>query len=68
MKINIKKQQNIEPVELHYQAHAAAWKYLKRSQNQPPSLSTLVSVLAYLRVFQNHGVSCLLLKSNPFSL
>ena len=42
------------------------------SQNQPPSLSTLVSVLAYLRVFQNHGVGCFLffflLKLNLFSL
>ncbi|PIO64931.1 hypothetical protein TELCIR_13419, partial [Teladorsagia circumcincta] len=28
IKINVKKQQNIEPVELHYQIHAVVWKYL----------------------------------------
>ncbi|ETN75545.1 hypothetical protein NECAME_03735 [Necator americanus] len=31
IKINTKKQQNIEPVELHYQIHATVWKYLCRT-------------------------------------
>ncbi|EYC10746.1 hypothetical protein Y032_0054g2530 [Ancylostoma ceylanicum] len=54
IKINVKKQQNIEPVELHYQVHSTVWKYLCRTPN--PSLKTLVSLLAYLRAMQSHKV------------
>ncbi|EPB73272.1 hypothetical protein ANCCEY_07642 [Ancylostoma ceylanicum] len=55
IKINVKKQQNIEPVELHYQVHSTVWKYLCRTPN--PSLKTLVSLLAYLRAMQSHKVN-----------
>ncbi|VDM53611.1 unnamed protein product [Angiostrongylus costaricensis] len=30
IKISVKKQQNIEPVEVHYQIHATVWKYLRK--------------------------------------
>ncbi|XGW05200.1 hypothetical protein V3C99_015966 [Haemonchus contortus] len=54
IKINVKKQQNIEPVEIHYQIHATVWKYL--CKNPSPSLKTLISLLAYIRAMQYHKV------------
>ncbi|KIH67421.1 hypothetical protein ANCDUO_02250 [Ancylostoma duodenale] len=52
IKINVKKQQNIEPVELHYQVHSTVWKYLCRTPDPP--LKMIVSLLAYLRAMQSH--------------
>ncbi|WKY12754.1 hypothetical protein Q1695_003951 [Nippostrongylus brasiliensis] len=54
IKINVKKQQNIEPVELHYQIHATVWKYL--CETPSPPLKTLVTLVAYLRAMQYHKV------------
>ncbi|KAK5975239.1 hypothetical protein GCK32_009297, partial [Trichostrongylus colubriformis] len=54
IKINVKKQQNIEPVELHYQIHATVWKYL--CKNPSPPLKTLISLVAYIRAMQYHRV------------
>ncbi|CAJ0590087.1 unnamed protein product [Cylicocyclus nassatus] len=54
IKINVKKQQNIEPVELHYQIHSTVWKFLCKAPS--PSLEILVTLLAYLRAVQNHKV------------
>ncbi|KAK6047510.1 hypothetical protein COOONC_14985, partial [Cooperia oncophora] len=54
IKINVKKQQNIEPVEIHYQIHAIVWKYL--CNNPSPPLQTLITLLAYIRAMQYHRV------------
>ncbi|KAE9413856.1 hypothetical protein Angca_010080, partial [Angiostrongylus cantonensis] len=54
IKISVKKQQNIEPVEVHYQIHATVWKYIRKNEAVP--LMTLVSLLAYLRAMQQHKV------------
>ncbi|CAI5450918.1 unnamed protein product [Caenorhabditis angaria] len=51
VKINSKKQTNFEPLEVHYQAHSAVWKYLDRNDNPP--LNTLLQLESYLKVFAN---------------
>lgn len=54
IKVNVKKQQNIEPIELHYQIHAIVWKYICKNPAAP--IKTLISLVAYLRAMQYHKV------------
>ncbi|CAI4225047.1 unnamed protein product [Auanema sp. JU1783] len=54
LKINVKKQQNVEPIELHYQVHSVAFKYI--SNTEDPPMETLVTLISYLRAFQRHKV------------
>ncbi|CAB3397640.1 unnamed protein product [Caenorhabditis bovis] len=55
LKVNSKKQTNFEPLEVHYQAHSAVWKYLQEEDNPP--LQTLEKIEIYLKTFaEGHRV------------
>lgn len=50
-KVQTKKQQNFEPLEVHYQAHAAVFKYLLN--NDTPPIEVLRKLLVLMKVMQN---------------
>ncbi|KAK0426368.1 hypothetical protein QR680_009673 [Steinernema hermaphroditum] len=56
LKISKKKQENLEPIELHYRLYAYIWKRLSNF-DEIPSLKDMNVLTVYAEHFENHGVT-----------